>query len=120
MKKILVVDDDVDILTVVELILTRNNYLVEAISKWQYLAYSIQFFKPDLIILDISLGSADGREICKQLKSANETQNIPVILFSAFQKYIENLNDCYPDAIIPKPFETKQLVDIVNKTLSKL
>lgn len=69
MNRILVIDDDPEIRTVVEILLTRNNYLVEAISKWEYLSYSIQYFEPDLILLDVSLGGADGRQICHKLKT---------------------------------------------------
>ena len=81
MNKVLIVDDDIDILTVVEMLLSMNNYTVKAISKWQDITSSIKSFSPDLILLDVALSGADGRDICKQLKQSNETQHIPVILF---------------------------------------
>jgi len=58
-----------------------NNFIVETISKWNDITNTIGKFSPNLILLDIALGGADGREICKQLKESNETRHIPVILF---------------------------------------
>lgn len=118
MKKILVIDDEVEIRRVVEILLTRNNYLVEGISKWEYLSYSVQYFRPDLILLDVSLGGADGREICNKLKTSKKTEHIPIILFSAHHNLVENLNGCKPDAVITKPFDTSNLLDIIKETIS--
>jgi DNA-binding response OmpR family regulator len=118
MKKILVIDDELEIRRVVEIILKQNNYLVEAISKWEYLSYSVQYFKPDLILLDVSLGGADGRDICHKLKTSKKTERIPVILFSAHHNLVENLNGCKPDAVITKPFDTSHLLDTIKEILS--
>jgi DNA-binding response OmpR family regulator len=118
MKRILVIDDEQEIRRIVEILLKQNNYLVEAISKWEYLSYSVQYFKPDLILLDVSLGAADGREICRQLKTEKQTANIPVILFSAYHNLVANLNGCKPEAVITKPFETAHLVDTIRNVLS--
>ena len=117
MKRILVVDDEVDILTVVQIILSREQFIVETISKWEYLPYSIQYFKPDLILLDVSLSGADGREICTQLKASKDTQHIPIILFSAHHNLIENLNGSKPDAVVSKPFESSYLVETIKSNL---
>ena len=117
MKRILVIDDEVSILRVLEIILSSNNYVVEAISKWQYLPYSIQYFKPDLILLDVFLGGADGREICQQLKNSKETAHIPIIIFSA-QNFKDDLSDCKPDAFIAKPFDSSVLLETIKKNLN--
>ena len=117
MKKILVIDDEVEIRRVVEILLTKNNFVVEAISKWEYLTYSVQYFKPDLILLDVSLGGADGREICHRLKTSKETAHIPVILFSAHHNLVANLNGCKPDAVIEKPFDSKELINTIKSAV---
>src|SRR5215510_13661272 len=105
MKKILVVDDDVDILTLVRMTLCMNDFEVEAISRWEEINDSILSFSPDLILLDVSLVGADGRDICKQIKQSQETQHIPVILFSANAEMGNNLNECKAQAFIAKPYE---------------
>ena len=118
MKKILVIDDDRDILEVVKLILTNHQFEVETIFNWKLISSTIQTYSPHLILLDVSLGGADGRVICKQLKDANETQDIPLILFSANHNLVNNLGDCEPDAIMTKPFDGSNLVSTIQKHLS--
>jgi Response regulator containing CheY-like receiver, AAA-type ATPase, and DNA-binding domains len=117
MSKILVVDDDHDILTVVKILLNMNNFSVKTISKWEYISEEIQKFSPDLILLDVALGSADGREICKKLKKSEETNHIPVILFSAHYDLVNNIGGCMADGLVTKPFETSYLLDTIRKNL---
>ncbi len=118
MKKILVVDDDVDILTMVKMMLKLNHFEVEAISRWEGINDSITNFEPDLILLDISLAGADGRDLCRKIKRANETQHIPVILFSAYAELGNNFQDCQAQAFIAKPFEMSHLLKTIRVYLN--
>jgi DNA-binding response OmpR family regulator len=118
MSKILVVDDDHDILTVVEIVLNMNNFTVRAISKWENIANAIKSFSPDLILLDVALNGADGREICKKLKKSNETGHIPVILFSAHYDLVNNFQECMANGLITKPFETSHLLETIRKNIA--
>ena len=112
------VDDDRDILTVVEILLGMNNYSVRTISRWQQIDNEIEAFSPDLILLDVSLGGADGRDICKQLKVSENTSHIPVILFSAHHDLVNNIKGCGADGLITKPFETSYLLDTIKKNIA--
>jgi DNA-binding response OmpR family regulator len=114
MNKILVVDDDLEILTVVQIMLTMNNFNVEAISNWEEISNKMSEFKPDLVLLDVSLGGADGREICKSMRLSNETKNVPVILFSANPEMGKYLDQCLAQDFIPKPFELSNLVNTIK------
>jgi DNA-binding response OmpR family regulator len=118
MKKILVVDDEVAILTVVKLILSQYNFQVETVSKWEHLSAVIRSFTPDLIILDVTLPGCDGRDVCCQLKSAEDTAHIPIILFSADNNSIRSLKGCKPDAVIEKPFDSAELVSVIQRNLN--
>ena len=118
MKKILVVDDDVNILTAINLILTKNSFIVEMVSDWQNIPHSIKSYNPDLILLDVSLSGADGREICSKLKKSKQTAHIPIILVSAYYNLINNLQDCGADDIITKPFDASHLVNTVVSNLN--
>ncbi|MEO6637438.1 MAG: response regulator, partial [Ginsengibacter sp.] len=69
MDKILVIDDDEDILKVVKMILTLKGYKVETECRWEETFNKIESFNPDLILLDIMLGSEDGRNVSKRIKS---------------------------------------------------
>lgn len=118
MNKILVVDDDTDILGLVEIMLHSNNYDVKAISRWEEINSTLHNFKPDLVLLDVSLGGADGREICKSIKSDKETKNLPVILFSANPEMGKFIEDCCAQSFIPKPFEIKYLLSTIRHFLN--
>ena len=114
MKKILVLDDDPDILILMQLTLKMHDFLVEAISRWQDISGAITNFDPDLIILDVSLNGADGREICREIKQSADTNHIPVILFSANAEFGKNLETSLAQAFIAKPYELSHLLQTIN------
>ncbi len=119
MNRILVVDDDIDILTVVGLILNRNNFSVLAISKWEQLFDSIDTFLPDLILLDVDLSGADGRDICRQLKRSKKNSQIPIILFSASSRLAEYSMECMSNGFVSKPFDTPFLLETIRLNIAK-
>ncbi|HLI94088.1 MAG TPA: response regulator [Puia sp.] len=114
MKKVLVVDDDPDILQLVKIALTMNGLDVTTLAQWEKLDGAIRECMPGLILLDISLGSADGREICRDLKMAEGTKDIPVILFSANVEFQRGIEEWKAESFIAKPFELKKLVETVK------
>jgi DNA-binding response OmpR family regulator len=118
MKKVLIVDDDIDILTVVQMLLRMNNYSVKAISRWQDIDEAILSFCPNLILLDVALSGADGREICRKLKRSSETRNIPVILFSAHYDLANNIRECMADGLVTKPFERSYLLETIQENIA--
>ena len=115
-KKILVVDDDLFLLGSLELLLSDEGYIVSLVDKSSLIKDSIVAFNPDLIIMDICLDDADGREICDKIKNSWLTAQIPIILMTALShKKISEL-DCLADAIIGKPCN----YDTLLKTISDL
>ena len=119
MKRVLVVDDDIDILTVVKLILESHGLEVSAIFNWQETYTQIDEYKPDLILLDVSLGTQDGRNICKQLKSDQKTKDISIIIFSANHNVLHTIPECLADGFIAKPFDINDLIDGIDSQLMK-
>ncbi|KLT66844.1 two-component system response regulator [Pedobacter sp. BMA] len=118
MKRVLVVDDDPDILEVFQMALESERYEVLPLLSPRYIFKNIKDFEPDLIILDIMLNGMDGRIVFKELKSNPDTENIPVILASARydETYIHS-QQYHPDAYLEKPFEVARLLQEV-KTLT--
>lgn len=119
MHKILVVDDEIDLLQVLKIFLARKNFMVEALSKWEDIPTSITSFKPDLILLDISLKGADGRVICKQLKLDDKTWDIPVLLFSANLGAKNTFANFLADGFIEKPFDLGKLVGEIHAIIER-
>lgn len=113
-------DDDSDILEVLQYILEDSGYEVETLSNGHNLFTKIKELQPDLILLDIMLGGLDGRELCRNLKSAKETHDIPVILISA-SHYISLSSlsqNGGPDDFIAKPFDIDVLLRSVKRQLN--
>lgn len=115
-KKVLIIDDNPDILTIVESVLTDEGYMVaKAISGEMglTLAHSLN---PNLILLDLNMPKMDGWEVLKLLKADEKTSNIPVAIFSVRTDIKDKIFGLQRGAIdyITKPFQTQQLTDRVN------
>lgn len=119
MSKILVVDDDLAILDVVGMILENEGYVVDLLSQGEQLFEHIAEFHPDLIILDVMLGSVDGRELCNQIKHRQGSNHIPVIMISASHNMRQMIKAfCMPDDFIEKPFDINDLISKVQLRIS--
>lgn len=119
--KILIIDDEKDLVAVVKLRLEASGFsLSEAFTVkegWERLEKE----KPDLILLDILLPDGDGYQVCQKLKSDPETKDISIIIVTA-----SNLKGLAKKAIeagaqdyLIKPFEAKDLLEKINKVLKE-
>jgi len=116
-KKILVVDDEPDILEFLQVILEEEGYLVATTEKGEYVEKLHAGGLPDLILLDVLLSGKDGREIVKQLKSQEETKSIPIIMFSAHPSAEKTAREAGADDFVAKPFHIDFLLAVVAKYL---
>ena len=117
MSKILVVDDDTDILSVMEILLTMKGFEVAVITKGENTFPKIETFKPDLILLDVLISGHDGRTICRKLKADKETMHIPIIMFSAHPGAAATIAEYGADDFIAKPFDVTNLLQKVKHQL---
>jgi CheY-like chemotaxis protein len=115
-KKIFIADDDADILSILQLMLQTKGYNVYATSNANDV-FKYENDRPDLILLDIWMPIADGREICTRLKQNNLMCNIPVVFISANSGIKEITQQCNAQDHITKPFEMKYLLDKVHNIL---
>ena len=118
-KNILVVEDNHAILDVITLILQSEAYKVTGLNKSADMMSHIDSVKPDLIILDIMLPDADGRELLKQLRSEENTKDIPVLMISA-RYTAENVEHgpFKPNGFLAKPFDIDELLDRIEGILA--
>ncbi|QJD94687.1 response regulator [Mucilaginibacter robiniae] len=118
-NKILVIDDNKFILDLVSYILDNNGYQVEVFNKAEGVLDHIETSHPRLVILDVGLPDADGRDLCRQIKQSAKSNNIPVVMCSGRSDVRECLNQQgAPDAILAKPFDINQLMQVVMEKLS--
>ena len=114
MKKVLVVDDNNDILWVVATILKRYGFDVMTTLRGEEVLDKTINFCPQLILLDVFLSGVDGIEVCNTLKSKPETKDIPIIMFSAHTNFNDIKKFCKADDFVAKPFDTNELVKKIN------
>ena len=117
-KRILVIDDDEDILTILKIIFEDEGYEVISLNTGTT-AEEVQIMHPDLILLDIRIigFNKTGDQICNEIKSRASTMYIPVILLSAEINVPQLAEESRADGYMRKPFDVKELVDQVNQIL---
>lgn len=120
-KKILLVEDEADLVELVKNRLHTNNYEVTIAQDGQEALDIIEKDNFDLIILDIMLPKINGFEVCKSLKENPAHKNIPVIMFTARadQESQDKSFDLGADAYIIKPFEPTVLLYKIKNLLEK-
>lgn len=118
MDKVLVVDDDADLLEMVDMALSKQGFTTSTLNNGKYFFNTVESFRPDIILLDIFLGDADGRKLCHQLKEVATSQSIPVILYSAGHISGSSIEHSHANAFVSKPFDIKQLVEKIKVLLS--
>ena len=117
LRRILVVDDDRDVLTVVCVVLkSLGGFEAEACNVSREALASARRFEPDLILLDVMMPGMDGPAVLKALRAEPRTDTIPVIFMTA--KVMPNEANRYTSlgvsGIIAKPFSARSLVDQIN------
>ncbi len=110
MTKILVLDDDPDLLEMVEVVLVNHQMNVSCINKGSDLFSTIDEINPQIILMDIYLGDTDGRNLCQALKKSEKYKHIPVILYSAGNISNSSIMDSLANEFISKPFDVGNLV----------
>lgn len=119
-KKILVVDDEEEILTYLTKILKRANYEVISTTKGKEAIELTRNLHPDLIILDILLPDISGSEVACVLSENSSTTEIPIIFLTAIVEKGERSNGGKTGKhyVLAKPVEVENLLELIKKTLS--
>lgn len=120
MLKVLIADDEPNILMSLEFLMKKEGYKVY-IARDGGEAYDlIQQEKPDLLLLDIMMPRMDGYELCRFVKQTGEYQHAKVIFLSAKSKEadIQEGYDAGADMYLPKPFSTRELVSKINQLMA--
>jgi len=117
MTRILLIDDDPDIRTVMQILLKKHGFEVETAFREEEVYEKVRAYQPSLILLDVMLSGADGRTICKNLKANEETKGIPVIMFSAHPGAADKIDSYGADDFISKPFNVDKLLEKLQKQL---
>jgi DNA-binding response OmpR family regulator len=115
-KKILVVEDDSDILNVLNIILGLEGYEVEVLSDGKPILENRSTL-PDLYILDKTLPQIDGVDVCRHIKSHPRTKNIPVIMISGSPNFGRAALEAGATMFVEKPFRMHSLLNTIASAL---
>jgi len=121
MKKILIVEDETDIVETIRFPLETLGYNCSVALDGMEAIQKIKTDNPDLIILDIVLPKMHGYKVCRLLKFDNRYKNIPIIMLTArAQEDDKKLGrETGADEYVTKPFEIKDLIKLIEKYLKK-
>jgi DNA-binding response OmpR family regulator len=121
-KKILIVDDEDDILHFLELVLREKGYEVATASGGHEALTKAQLERPDLVLLDIMMPQMDGWEVLKLLRVDEGTSQIPVAMLSARTEAKDRVQGLQEGAIdyICKPFSLQELLGKIETIFSQV
>lgn len=114
MTKILLIDDDPDVRAVMGRMLQKEGFEVDTASRREEALEKLAQEIPSLILLDVLLSGADGRELCRDIKAGSKTKDIPVIMFSGHPGAAQQFQTYGADDFIAKPINSKALLEKVN------
>ncbi len=118
-KKILIVDDEPNILTALEFLLQRSGYEVLVAQDGGQALQLVDMHRPDLVLLDVMMSVTSGYEVCQRMRERSDLQHIKIVMLSAkgreaeVNKGLSMGADCY----ITKPFSNKDLLARIDEVL---
>jgi DNA-binding response OmpR family regulator len=113
--KILLVDDNEDLLMITRIILKGQGYNTILATTTEEATRKIKIHQPTLVLLDVCICNEDGRDFCCHLKNDPETCNLRVILMSG---YDAGCGHDIADDFLPKPFNYDELIAKVERQMT--
>jgi DNA-binding response OmpR family regulator len=120
-KKVLIVEDEVDLVETIRFLLEREGYRVLISGDGEDGLHQARRESPDLIILDIMLPKLDGYKVCGQLKSDKRYKQIPILMLTARAQQKDRVlgMEAGADEYIIKPFDLAAFIEKVKTYLRK-
>lgn len=120
-EKVVVIEDEADILEVIQYNLSREGYEVVVVSEGGEAVDVAKAAKPDLILLDLMLPGIDGIEVCRRLKFEESTRNVPVIMVTAKGEESDIVLGLGlgADDYVVKPFSPRELIARIKAVLRR-
>jgi len=123
-KRVLVVDDEPDLVTVVKKYLADEGFAVEVAYNGVEAMEKVTANPPDAIVLDVMMPEKDGYEVCAELKSNEKYADIPVVLLTAVADHVSSTRYSHFDGMsmeaddyLPKPASAEDICESVKSLL---
>lgn len=118
-KKVLILDDDMDILQICSIVLKKKGFDVFTLNNSHQIVEQVRTMQPDVILMDNWIPGPGGIAATKELKSTPDLQSIPVIFFSANSNVTLLAREAQADYFLQKPFDISELEAIVQMAVSQ-
>jgi len=120
MYRILIVDDEPNIVLALELLMKKEGYEVHTVDDGERAVLAAKELRPDLILLDIMMPKMDGYEVCQRIRSDALLKDVSIIMLTAKGREVEREKGLAlgADHYITKPFSTRQVVMKVKEILT--
>ena len=117
-KKVLIVDDDMNICELLRLYLEKDGFSTQIAADGEQALQSAQIYNPDLILLDIMMPRLDGWQVCREIR---KNSNVPIIMLTAKGETFDKILglELGADDYISKPFETKEVIARIKAVLRR-
>lgn len=122
MARILLVDDEPEIVFLTKKMLEKEGYEVTVAKNGKECMKAVGKDRPDLILLDVMMPGETGWEICKKIKGDKKTGDIPVAMFTvrtSEDSVEKSLEYAHADAQIDKPFKMEELLNQIKRLLKE-
>ncbi len=113
-KKILIYDDNEEILLLCKAILSKYGFIVETLSRCENILNDIKSIQPHLILMDLWISEIGGEKAIETVKQYEETKNIPVLIFSANADIKEICRKVNADGFVEKPFAVNTFIETIK------
>lgn len=118
-KKILIADDEPNIVISLEFLMERNGYEVRTAADGEEALKQLAEFTPDLILLDVMLPLRNGFEVCQRIRANPKWKDIKIVMLTAKGREVEVAKGLAlgADVYVTKPFATKELLASIRRIL---
>jgi DNA-binding response OmpR family regulator len=119
-KKILIVDDEPNIVISLEFLMKKEGFEVAVANDGDEALAKVASFNPDLLLLDVMMPKKSGFEVCEALRGDSQRAGLKIVMLTAKGRDTEMAKGLAigADAYVTKPFSTKELVDKVKEMLA--
>jgi two-component system cell cycle response regulator DivK len=118
-KRVLILDDDPDILQICAIVLKKKGFDVSTLNNSNQVLEQVRSYQPDVILMDNWIPGPGGIEATRMLKLSPETHDIPVIFFSANSNVTALAREAQADYFLQKPFDIGELEAIVQIAINQ-
>jgi len=119
-KKVLIVDDEPNIVAALEFLLEKNGYQVQVAANGEEALARLDDFSPDLVLLDVMVPKMSGYEVCQRMRAQPKWRDIKIVMLSARGREVEVEKGMSlgADLYVTKPFSSAELVATIGGLLS--